>query len=71
MSETATLPPMLTVADIMEVYGVSGTTAREWCKTGKLEGARRVAYRWLIPPAALETFERRGPGRPTKEEEDE
>jgi hypothetical protein len=60
----------LTTAEVAERLGAPERTIRLWCKQGLFEGARSVETPrgpyWMIPAAALKTFQRPSMGRPPK-----
>ena len=45
----------MTVEEVAAACAVQdfGTVAR-WCRAGRLEGARRIGRRWLVPSSAIE-----------------
>lgn len=63
-------PRMLTVREVADRLQVADSSVRIWASKGRFLGAERhetpVGSYWLIPESALDTFERRGVGRPRK-----
>lgn len=60
----------LTTADVAAKLKRPERTVRLWCKQGRFEGARSVntprGDYWVIPAAALKTFQEPERGRPAK-----
>jgi capsular exopolysaccharide synthesis family protein len=48
-------PEGFTVVEAAKMLGVSTSTIRRWCKTGRLK-AERMRWRWIIEPAELQRF---------------
>ncbi len=47
----------ISVQEAVKISGYNGRTISYLCKHGKLEGAVKVANRWLIPRKALEEYQ--------------
>lgn len=43
----------LTVEQVAQVAHVEAKTAERWCREGRLEGARKIGHRWLIPEGVV------------------
>jgi hypothetical protein len=60
----------LTTADVAAKLNTPERTVRLWCKQGRFTGARSVntprGDYWIIPAAALKTFQKPERGRPAK-----
>jgi Helix-turn-helix domain len=39
----------VSVNDIAEAYHKSIETVRRWCRTGAIQGAKRIGRDWIIP----------------------
>lgn len=60
---------ILTVSEVAEELGITEVTVRRYCQQGRL--GEKIGRQWLITRSELDEFKknRRGPGRPPKDEE--
>jgi excisionase family DNA binding protein len=59
----------ITTKEAAEMLGVSDQRVRDLLKAGRLSGKKlgsRLGGMWLVERRSVETFERRGAGRPRK-----
>jgi excisionase family DNA binding protein len=46
-----------TVEEAAKILHAHPNTIREWCESGKLEGARKFGRKWLIPKTTIDPQE--------------
>jgi excisionase family DNA binding protein len=61
---------LLTTEEVADLIGTSKEMVRRWARAGRFPGAVQIgkSVTWFIPPEDVESFERRKPGRPRKDE---
>lgn len=57
---------LLTTAQAARALGISPQRLRTLLDAGRLPGAYRLGWAWVIPPAALEAVRVRKTGRPKR-----
>ena len=58
------LPTFLTLEEFAAVSGLSLPTLKYYARINRIEGARKVKGRWMVPATTLETIEISPVGRP-------
>ncbi len=49
-----TQSPYYTVDEVAEILHTHVETVRKWCRSGKLEGARKFGKDWFIPRTTID-----------------
>lgn len=57
---------LITAAEAGRRLGKSKATIANWCRDGRVPGAKKMATIWLIPVSSLELIDEPVMGRPPK-----